>query len=256
MNHRQKPSPNPPTPVLLNCDLGEHEPHHLARQVLRLVDAVNLACGTHAGSLTTLNKLLPITRSAIVRIGAHPGPDDRASGGRKPIHPGISRFETLIAQQIALVDLLAGKAGAQIQHVKLHGAFYHLTETSPKHREAYLRLIQTNWPHLQVFALANGQVVRDAARLRLQVCPEGFLDRAYLTPHELVPRSNPGALLTPPQTVNRLKEWIRSGNFRDVDGQEFPMTCTTLCIHGDTPGALPMIRAAQRWLRHQPAPAR
>jgi len=229
----------------LNCDLGEGEPPARTRALLRWVTSANIACGGHAGDAATMQCAVREALARGVRLGAHPGWPDRGGFGRAEAALRPGELATLLLHQVSALATVAQAAGGVLHHVKLHGALYHAVEQRPALAREYLDAVARWWPRLVVVARAGGRVVRAARRRGLAAWEEAFLDRGYRADGALVPRGEPGALLTDQGAVlERLRGLLAGRGLRTTDGRMLRLRPQTLCVHADSPGAVALARAA------------
>jgi len=210
---------------MLNVDLGEHEPAPRTRALMGLVDMANIACGGHAGSIVTMSNAVRLALASGVKIGAHPGMAAEFGRGKADISP--MELATLILQQTAALAAIAAREGARLHHIKLHGALYHATEKSPTLARVYIQTIEEFFPKLKIVALAGGRVAKLAGR---RAVAEVFAERGYRPDGSLIPRGEPGDLISDPrEVVKRLPA---------LHGE-------TICIHADSQNALRIARAVR-----------
>jgi len=220
----------------LNADLGEGDP--CDQELLRIVSSCNIACGGHAGDAASMRATLLSALDNDVSIGAHPSYPDREGFGRRSAYlSGEALFESLTAQINALKSV-AGEAGAQLSHVKPHGALYNDAVNDRTLADLIARAVLAAVPDAAFVGLPDSELQKAAAGHGLTFIAEGFIDRAYQDNGQLVPRSEPGAVhnsleLVLPQAVSLVGK---------VD---------TLCIHGDTPGAAEAAAAVRAALEKQ-----
>jgi UPF0271 protein len=231
----------------LNCDLGEGEPRSRTRALMRWITSANVACGGHAGDLGSMTQCVRLCQEFGVRLGAHPGTWSRVDFGRGECEIPAAKFEMLLLHQISALEHLAKTQGVPLHHIKLHGALYHAAEREEPLARAYLETIRRFWPRAKIFARACGRIVQMAPRYGLVAWEEAFADRAYRDDGMLVPRTEPGAVLTDLKAVvGRVKD-LRSGRgILSESGLRLALRPQTLCIHSDTPNALAMARAVHR----------
>lgn len=148
------------TRMLLNADLGEGEPVARTRALMRLIDLANIACGGHAGSVTSMERTVRLAREHSVAIGAHPGV--AADFGRGALALDGDRLEALLLQQISALAAVCKACGAKLHHVKLHGALYHAVENSEDLARRYVAFVRAWFPRLVLVGFAGGRVVRRA----------------------------------------------------------------------------------------------
>ncbi|HET8569946.1 MAG TPA: 5-oxoprolinase subunit PxpA [Candidatus Limnocylindria bacterium] len=223
------------TAVDLNSDLGEGAGED--ERIMPLVTSANVACGAHAGDERTMRATVSLALLHGVAVGAHPGYRDAASFGRVPVE--MPR-EALIADVVAQIEDLrriARELGAEVTHVKAHGALYNQGERDAAIADAIAEAVAHVDASLAVVATPRSAMARAARERGLRVAREGFIDRAYEPDGTLRSRKLPGALITDPAAAaEHAVALVRGG---DLD---------TLCVHGDTPGAPAIVAAARRAL--------
>ena len=225
----------------LNCDAGESFgpwPMGNDEALIPLVTSVNIACGAHAGDPLVMRRTIDLALGSAVAIGAHPGYPDLQGFGRRALGLTPTEVEAYILAQIGALTGVARGAGAVLSHVKLHGALYNEASDDPLLATAVARSIRSFDPHLILIARAGSLQSRIARDLGLLVAEEVFIDRGYDAQGRLLPRSEPGALITEPAAVSRrATELIRRHGLHAADGTWLDLKADTLCIHSDTPGA-------------------
>lgn len=232
-------------PLILNCDLGEDEPLEWTARLLEQVDAASIGCGVHAGSPEKTRTTIELALDAGVWIGAHPGLP--TEGGRGIAWPSLPEFRQLLESQVGRFQACAHALGKPVDYVKLHGTLYHAVEADPALGAAYIDFLQQQNPTLAVFALAGGRFAQAAESAGLRVYHEVFADRAYLQDGSLLPRSLPGAVLSAKEALERFRRWREQGSMPANTGTVFPLHADTLCVHGDSPGALELIHSLRRY---------
>lgn len=229
----------------LNCDLGEGEPWARTRALLRRVSSVNVACGGHAGDAATMERVVIEVRALGVRLGAHPGVAGAFGRAEVPLSPG--QLQTLVLQQVGALDHLARRHRLRCHHIKLHGALYHAVEGQEPLGRAYVEAVARWFPKAVIYARAGGRVLELAREAGVDAWAEGFIDRAYHADGRLVPRDHDGAVLTRLREITgRLDQWRRTGGWNSLEGPWVAVPARTLCLHGDTPGAVAMAAALRR----------
>jgi KipI family sensor histidine kinase inhibitor len=217
------------TTVDLNCDLGEGMEHDAA--LMPLISSANIACGGHAGDDRTMAVAVALARRHGVAIGAHPGHADRLHFGRRerPLDP-----ESVAALVLGQIAALAAHAGADLHHVKLHGALYHQVDEDDALAAAVAAALRARFPGLIVYARAGGALARQAQAEGLAVAEEAFIDRAYHGDGRLAPRSTPGAVIAAvAAAADRARRLVCEGCVEAIDGTQLAIRPHTLCIHGD-----------------------
>lgn len=219
--------------ILINCDLGENETDELTSSLLNSVDAASICCGVHAGSEAKTRKTLEFASEKGVLIGAHPGLP--GEGGRGKNLPDAEGFRELVATQLSQFIAYADSIGTRVSYVKLHGTLYHAIEKHEAFAEIYLDLLKNMESGFDVISMAGGTFQAKAKAAGLKVWEEAFVDRAYRSDGSLVPRPEPGAVLEPQQTLDRLQMWLEEGLLTTIEGDSISMHFDTLCVHSDSP---------------------
>jgi len=227
----------------LNCDLGEGEPPARTRALMRWITSANIACGGHAGDARSMRDCVRLAQEFKVNVGAHPGHWSRADLGRGELGMTPDELELLLLQQVGALEKIAISEGARLHHLKLHGALYHAVEADAKLARRYAEVVARYWPTAMVYGFASGRVLPAVRKIGMRCCAEGFADRAYQTDGRLVPRTEPGAVLTRvADSVARLRDLLAGRGIRTVDGQWLKLRIDTLCVHADSPHALRRVR--------------
>ena len=181
-----------------------------------------------------------LRKRAGVSIGAHPGYRDLHGFGRRPI-PGLksSEIENLVAYQIGALQAIATAAGHKVTHVKAHGALSNVACEDDMTAKAIASAIKAVDPNLIFVVLANSRLVQAGEAANLPMVHEVFADRAYEDDGSLVSRRKPGAVLHDPKAIaQRVVRMVQDGAVISVSGKVIRMRTDTVCIHGDTPGAV------------------
>lgn len=230
--------------VDLNADLGEEaSPAELEAALLGLVTSTSIACGFHAGDPETMRRTLDTAVARGVVVGAHPSYPDRESFGRVELGLPPERIAEDLLYQVGALDALARAAGTRVRYVKPHGAMYDRMARDESCARAICDAVGT-YGGLVLLAPAASVAVRVAEHLGVGVATEVFADRAYLGDGRLAPRSMPGALVTEPaEAARRALALVVDRRVPTVGGGSIVLEGTSICVHGDTPGALAIARA-------------
>lgn len=221
----------------LNADLGEGQGDDSA--MLACVSSASICCGAHAGGPDILRATLRAAAAAGVTAGAHPGFADRPNFGRVAVPMSAAEVESLVAGQVADAAQAAADEGTTLAYVKAHGALYNLAAVDADVALAVARGVRAVDPGLVLLGLAGSQQLRHAAGLR--TAAEAFADRAYLPDGTLAPRGRAGAVLDDPAVVvERAVRMAVDGTLVATDGRILAPDVDSLCLHGDTPGAVTM----------------
>ncbi len=238
----------------LNCDLGESFgvwPMGNDSAMIELATSVNIACGFHAGDADTMKKTVDLAKTHGVSIGAHPGYRDLHGFGRRPIVGLTSReIENLVAYQIGALQAIAIMAGHRVTHVKAHGALSNVACEDDTTARAIASAIKAVDSDLVFMVLANSRLVTAGEAVGLPMVHEVFADRAYEDDGSLVSRRKPGAVLHNADDIaRRIVRMLQSGEVISITGKTIKMRMDTVCIHGDTPGAVNIARALRKALK-------
>lgn len=238
----------------LNCDLGESFgvwPMGNDAAMIELATSVNIACGFHAGDADTMKKTVDLAKTHGVSIGAHPGYRDLHGFGRRPIAGLTSReIENLVAYQIGALQAIATMAGHRVTHVKAHGALSNVACEDDTTARAIASAIKAVDPDLVFVVLANSRLVMAGEAVGLPMVHEVFADRAYEDDGSLVSRRKPGAVLHNADDIaRRVVRMLQSGEVVSITGKTIKMRMDTVCIHGDTPGAVEIARVLRKALK-------
>lgn len=224
------------TTIDLNADLGEGDAFDL--ELLDVVSSCNIACGGHVGDAASMSATVRAATSKGVAIGAHPSYPDRAGFGRRSHFLAGKDLHKSLVNQIDALQSIATDAGAQLSHVKPHGALYTDAAREPAVAELLLAVVQQCAPHAAVVGPPDSalELATNAAGARF--IAEAFVDRAYLPDGRLVPRSEPNAVHADFNTMTAQAAGLATNHTVTAqDGAVISVRADTLCIHGDTPGA-------------------
>lgn len=209
----------------LNVDLGEGGAHDA--ELIRLATSVNIACGGHAGDLETMRHTVELAQGK--SIGAHPGYEDRENFGRLPLDLSPEEITESVARQIRALAALT-----PLHHVKPHGALYNQAQTDPVIAQAIIEGVLRVLPQTIVYTLPHGELSKAAHAADQLVHGEGFIDRGYQPNGQLIPRDQIDALITDPAQALAQTKCLAARE--DIQ---------TLCVHGDSKGALEILRMAR-----------
>jgi 5-oxoprolinase (ATP-hydrolysing) subunit A len=236
----------------LNADLGEGFGRWELTDDEALLDVVtsaNVACGFHAGDPSTMRRVCALAAARGVRIGAQVSYRDLAGFGRRAMEVPPRELADEIAYQIGALRVFAQAAGAELAYVKPHGALYNRVVWDEAQADAVVDGILLSGGELPVLGLPGSAVHRAASTARLRIVTEAFADRAYRMDGTLVPRTEPGAVLhDPSQVVERSLTMATLGEVTAATGERIPVAADSLCLHGDTPGAVDLARQVREAL--------
>jgi UPF0271 protein len=239
----------------LNADLGEgFGVWRLGDDdaMLDLVTSANVACGFHAGDPSGLARACRSAAARDVRIGAQVGYRDLAGFGRRFIDVTAEDLFADVVYQLGALQALAHTAGSTVSYVKPHGALYNTIVTDSGQAAAVAAAVHAVDPGLPVLGLADSEFFTAAARLGLRTVPEAFADRAYRTDGQLVSRREPDAVLHDvDQIAERVVSMITTGRVAAVDGSIIPISVESVCVHGDSPGAVQIAHTLRQRLESE-----
>lgn len=233
----------------LNSDLGEsYGVWRLGDDdaMLRLVTSANVACGFHAGDPSTLRATCTVAAAEGVRIGAQVAFPDLAGFGRRHLAMEPGELRDVVLYQLGALDAFAQVAGTGVAYVKPHGALYHACAHDSSTAGAVVDAAREYDPSMAVLGAPDSALLAAAERAGLEPVPEAFADRAYLPDGRLAPRDVPGSVLTDPAEV--AARAVRIAVDREVvavDGSVVAVRARSLCVHGDTPGAVALAGAVR-----------
>ena len=237
----------------LNSDLGESLGAWIMGDdaaMLDIVTSANVACGFHAGDPAGILATLRAAQARGVVVGAHVAYPDLLGFGRRNMDVASSDLVDSVIYQIGALQGLAAAAGTQVRYVKPHGALYNTIAHDERQARDVIAAIRAIDAGLALVALAGSPLVRWAEDTGLRVVAEAFADRAYTPQGTLVSRREAGAVLHDPAVVAaRMLRLVREGVVEAVDGSLAPVRADSICVHGDSPGAVAMAAQLRRTLQ-------
>ncbi|MEU1104604.1 5-oxoprolinase subunit PxpA [Streptomyces tibetensis] len=240
------------TSIDLNADLGEGFGRWRLtddERLLSVVTSANVACGFHAGDAVTMRRVCELAAERGVRIGAQVSYRDLAGFGRRAMDVPPAELAAEVAYQIGALEVFARAAGARVAYVKPHGALYNRVVHDEEQAAAVVDGVLLADAALPVLGLPGSRLLTLAGKAGLPVITEAFADRAYTDAGTLVPRTLEGAVVTDPDAVvERSLALARSGEVVSRSGTRIEVRARSLCLHGDTPGAVELARLVRERL--------
>lgn len=237
----------------LNSDLGESfGPWQMGDDatMLSLVSSANVACGGHASDPETMFETLTLAKANGVRVGAHPGYNDREGFGRRVIPMAPEEIARMCVAQIGALQALAALVGTKVTYVKPHGALGNLAARDADVAQAICVAVKQLDPSLAILAISGAQLEVAARNTGLDVYSEIFADRGYLSSGQLVPRGQDGAMIHDAgEAADRLLAFLDTGKMPVIDGDPIPLDAHSICVHGDGPAAVAMARDIRKKLQ-------
>lgn len=242
----------------INCDMGESFGAYklgLDEEVIQYITSANIACGYHAGDPLVMERTVFLAKEHGVAVGAHPGFPDLIGFGRRNLDATLSEIKGYVTYQIGALQAFAKAKGLTVDHIKPHGALYLMAVEDEKISEAIVEAIASVDRDLIFIALAGAKgekMAQIGEKIGLRVAYEAFPDRAYTPEGTLVSRRQPGAVIKDPDMVaQRALMMAKEGKVVAIDGTEIPFRPETLCVHGDTPGAVNLVKKIRETLTHE-----
>lgn len=222
----------------LNCDMGELPDIAHEAALMQYITSANIACGGHAGDEATMERTARLAIARGVRTGAHPSYPDRANFGRFEMELADEEIERTVREQIERLEKVVRRLGASITHVKPHGALYNVAARNERVARAVGRAIAAWNPDTPLFGLLDSPCLEWWRDMGLPIVAEAFADRRYEPDGSLRSRKFADALITDPsEAAAQAARFARDGK------------AETLCVHGDTPGAVEILKACRAALR-------
>ena len=222
----------------LNCDMGELDDAAHEAALMQYITSANVACGGHAGDEQTMERTVLLALERGVRIGAHPGYPDRENFGRLEIAMTAEAIAETVQQQIERLEAVAARLGGTIVHVKPHGALYNVAVKNAEVAGAIATGVARWNPAVPIFGLAGSPMLDVWRGMGMKVAGEAFADRRYEPDGTLRSRKFADALITDPAAAAaQALRFAREG------------VAETVCVHGDTPGAVAILKACHDALR-------
>lgn len=209
-----------------------------------LISSANVACGFHGGDPLTMERTVRALAALGVAIGAHPSFHDLRGFGRRNITTTPEEIRTDLLYQIGALQAFCQVAGVSLHHVKPHGTLYNIATTDRLVANAIVSAVHDLAPDVLLYALPGSELESAATACGLRVAREAFADRAYMSDGTLAPRSMPGAVLDDPALMaSRVVQMVRGEQIATIDGGHITIAADTVCVHSDTPTAVPIASA-------------
>ena len=236
----------------LNSDLGENVPERVVADdaaMLGIVSSANVACGFHAGSPEGIRTTLADAVAHGVTIGAHPSYRDYEGFGRRKMDVASATLQAHVEYQLGALLGLTSTVGGAVRYVKPHGALYNTIARDERQARDVVAAVKAIDPSLVLLGLAGGVVLDIAEAAGLATAAEAFADRAYTPGGELDSRTEEGAVLHDADAVAaRMLRLAREGVIEAIDGSDVAVRADSICVHGDSAGAIEMAAATRTLL--------
>ncbi|MFI4967451.1 MAG: LamB/YcsF family protein [Gammaproteobacteria bacterium] len=226
----------------LNADVGEECGDDAA--LIPLLTSANVACGGHAGDVAVMRRTVEFCLGHGVRIGAHVSYPDREHFGRRDMSLTPAELEASVLDQLQALAAVARAAGTRVTYLKAHGALYNRMADDATVADAVLAALTAFDPKLKLLTLPGSTAVDRARAVGIEAVGEAFADRGYRDDARLQPRSESGAVISDAtQVAARGLRLVRENIVESVSGNAINVQARSLCMHGDTPGAVGLARA-------------
>lgn len=237
----------------LNCDMGESYGAYTLgcdAEAMPHVTSINVACGFHASDPTTMLNTVRLAKQHGVAVGAHPSFPDLVGFGRRVVAASMEEIYADVVYQIGALWAICQSEDVKMQHVKVHGALYNAAEKDMATAKAIAKAIKAVDPNLYMVCLGNSTMVEAAKEVGVKFVEEAFADRAYTAQGTLVSRKQAGAVLHDLDIIaDRVLTMVKEKTVTSIDGIVVPISSQTICVHGDTPGAVDMIKTIKEKLQ-------
>ncbi len=239
----------------MNSDVGESFGVYklgLDEMVIPHITSANIACGFHAGDPGVMRKTVALAKQFGVEVGAHPGYPDLMGFGRRNVDATLEEIQDYVVYQTGALMAVAQSQGLKLQHVKAHGSLYNMAVTNPKIWEAMAEVIARIDREIILVVLASSKrepLFEVGKRHGIRIAFEAFPDRAYNKDGSLVSRREKGAVIHDHKIVaKRALKMALEGKVVASDGTEIELKADTLCVHGDNPAAVEMVKRIRQEL--------
>ena len=228
--------------ININCDLGEKSKFHSTKNdpdLLKIVNSANIACGYHAGDKETMNRVIEISKTNQVSIGAHPSFNDPENFGRKKINLNSSEVTKLIVDQYEILQKIAQNHNENVTHIKPHGALNNMACEDLELATTIAKAIHSINKDI-IFLVPTGSKMELAGKkLNMKIACEIFADRNYEDDGNLVSRSKDNALITNPDVAKKhVLKMVKNQALNCFSGKKIPCKIDSVCIHGDNESSL------------------
>ena len=240
----------------MNSDVGESFGIYklgLDEEVIPHITSANIACGFHGGDPGVMRKTISLAKQHGVEVGAHPGFPDLIGFGRRNVDASLEEIQDDVVYQMGALQAFAASQGLRLQHLKPHGALYNMAVASPKIWDAIAEAVARLDREIILVVLASSKkepLLEIGKRYGIRIAFEAFPDRAYNRDGSLVSRREKGAVIHDHELVaKRALKMALEGKVIAIDGTEIELKSETLCVHGDNPAAVQMVKKLREDLK-------
>jgi UPF0271 protein len=240
----------------INSDVGESFGAYklgLDEEVIPHITSANIACGFHAGDPGVMRKTISLAKQYGVEVGAHPGFPDLMGFGRRNMDATLEEIQDYVVYQMGALQAFASSHGLKLQHVKPHGSLYNMAVANQRIWEAIAEAVAKVNQKIILVVLASAKrdsLLEIGKRYGIRIGFEAFADRAYHHDGSLVSRREKGAVISDHEiVVKRALKMAMEGKVIAIDGTEIAIKAHTLCVHGDNPAAVEVVKRMREDLR-------
>lgn len=228
----------------INCDVGESDSTGNDAALFPYITSCSIACGVHAADPLQIQRTIRLAMQFGLRIGAHPSYPDRPGFGRRPMQIADSELRATLDYQVAALLGMTRVSGGHMAYVKPHGALYNTAADDASVAQVIAACIAAFDKHIALMGLAGSAMADAAQQEGIRFIPEAFADRRYDDRGRLVPRSDARAMIAHPiEAAEQVRAIAEHGMVRSISGKMIPVKAESICVHGDHPGALDILRA-------------
>jgi len=240
----------------LNSDVGESFGVYklgLDEEVIPHITSANIGCGFHGGDPGVMRRTVSLAKRFGVEVGAHPGFPDLMGFGRRDLDATLEEIQDYVVYQTGALQAFAQSQGMRLQHVKAHGSLYNMSAANLKMMDAIAESVAKIDRELILLVLAPSRkepLLEIGRRYGIRIAFEAFADRGYQKDGALVSRREKGAVIEDHEVVvERALKMALEGKVIAVDGTEIELKPDTLCVHGDNPAAVHLVRRIREGLK-------
>lgn len=221
-------------------------------ELMPYINSANIACGYHAGDVETIGQVINLCLQHHVHVGAHPSFLEKENFGRTNLQLPAGEIYAVVKEQLIIINDVAKKCGAQLHHVKPHGALYNMAAIDTVIAKAIAHAVKDFDASLIYYGLSGSVMVDEASKLGLTTADEVFADRTYQSDGLLTPRTQTNALLhNKKDVVNQVLKFVHQNKVTTVTGEEIFIKAGTICIHGDGEHAVEFAKAIHQKLHEK-----
>ncbi len=234
----------------INCDMGESYGRFRVgndEELMPFIHSCNIACGFHGGDALTIQKTISLAIENNIKIGAHPSYPDLQGFGRRSMNIPFDELKTILQYQISALKGMVEIQGEKLDYIKPHGALYNDAAKNEKEASAIIEAVKEINPELKIMGLAGSNFEKLVKENSLSFISEAFGDRTYEIDSSLTPRKiNGSVIINPEESVKQIFSILKDKNIETRQGKIIEINAQSICIHGDNPNALQILKLLQK----------